>query len=354
LPHPIQQRLPFFTKTEVLNIFLLTIIADNEYWKVEEKMKILITGGAGFIGSHLCEHLLSATHQVYCLDNFCDFYSPTIKEKNLKSIRNHPDFNLIRTDIIDYTALNKVFLKYEFDMVIHLAAMAGVRPSIENPQLYYHVNINGTLNLLELCKRYNIKKIIFASSSSVYGNNEKVPFSEDDNVDFPISPYAASKKAGELLCHTYHKLYDMSIVCLRFFTVYGPRQRPDLAIHKFTDLIYSHQEIPVYGTGDTMRDYTYIDDIIEGITKSMDYVLLNKKYQIFNLGESRTISLNYMIETLEKTLNKQARRKYLPTQPGDVDKTYADISKSKKYLGYNPQTDFEAGIMKFINWKQQK
>ena len=314
-------------------------------------MKILVTGGAGFIGSYLCEMLLKEHHQVSCLDNFCDFYSPAVKEKNIKDISIYPNFSLHRVDITDYKALESVFMKKDFDLVIHLAAMAGVRPSIENPQLYTRVNINGTLNLLELCRVYCIKKFVFASSSSVYGNNEKTPFSEEDNVDFPISPYAATKKAGELLCHTYYKLFDISAICLRFFTVYGPRQRPDLAIHKFTDLMLANKEIPVYGTGDTHRDYTYIDDILDGIMKAIDYVFLGKRFQIFNLGESKTISLSQMIETLEKTIGKKAKKKFMPMQPGDVDRTFADITKSKTLLNYDPQTDFEEGIKKFIDWK---
>jgi UDP-glucuronate 4-epimerase len=318
----------------------------------EVNMKILITGGAGFIGSHLCECLLSKHHQIYCLDNFDNFYDPQAKRSNIQNIVSHPNFQIFQTDITDYSALEKIFLKYTFDIVIHLAAMAGVRPSIEKPQLYTSVNINGTQNLLELCRLYNIKKFIFASSSSVYGNNKKIPFCESDNVDFPISPYAATKKSCELLCHTYHKVFDMSIVCLRFFTVYGPRQRPDLAIHKFTDLLLVGKPIPVFGSGDTERDYTYIDDIIDGISKSIDYVFLNKKYQIFNLGEARTISLNQMIHTLEVAIGKKAVRNQLPLQIGDVDRTFADISKSKKLLGYEPKTDFEAGIIKFVNWKK--
>ena len=315
-------------------------------------MKILITGGAGFIGSHLCEMLLKNHHQIVCVDNFCDFYSAQIKEQNVKNMSVYPNFKLYRVDITDYKALEGIFLKNDLDIVIHLAAMAGVRPSIENPVLYTKVNVFGTMNLLEMCRIYCIKKFIFASSSSVYGNNEKMPFSEIDPVDHPISPYAATKKSGELLCHTYHVLHDISIVCLRFFTVYGARQRPDLAIHKFTNLILSGKEIPIFGNGDSHRDYTYIDDILDGVLKSINYVFMGNKYQIFNLGESETISLNKMIEVLENALGKKAKKKYLPPQPGDVDKTFADISKAKKILKYNPQTNFEVGIKKFIEWKQ--
>ena len=314
-------------------------------------MKILITGGAGFIGSHLCERLLKSHHQVSCLDNFCDFYSPKTKEKNISEISKYPNFALNRIDITDFKSLETIFMKNDYDLVIHLAAMTGVRPSIENPLLYHNVNITGTIHLLELCKRYNIKRFIFASSSSVYGNNEVVPFCEDHNVDNPISPYAATKKAGELLCHTYHMLFEMSIICLRFFTVYGPRQRPDLAIHKFTDLILQDKEIPIYGNGDTKRDYTYIDDILDGIMKSIDYVFVGNKYQIFNLGEAKTISLLNMIEVLENTIGKRAKKKFMPMQPGDVNITYADITKSKSILGYNPQMDFNEGVKRFLEWK---
>lgn len=314
-------------------------------------MNILVTGGAGFIGSHLCERLVENHHQVTCVDNFCDFYDPEIKENNIKKLNLYPNFTLFRVDITDFKMMENVFAKKPFDMVIHLAAMAGVRPSIDNPSLYFAVNITGTVNILELCKKYNVKKIVFASSSSVYGNNEKIPFCESDNVDNPISPYAATKKAGELICHTYHSLYQMSVACLRFFTVYGPRQRPDLAIHKFTNMILEDKVIPVYGDGTTQRDYTYIDDILDGIMKSIDYIFFGVKYQVFNLGESSTISLKKMIETIERNLNKEAKKEILPMQPGDVQRTFADISKSKKILKYNPTTDFETGIQKFLEWK---
>ncbi|MCK9329240.1 MAG: SDR family NAD(P)-dependent oxidoreductase [Candidatus Cloacimonetes bacterium] len=316
-------------------------------------MKILVTGGAGFIGSHLCETLVKQHHKVICVDNFCDFYNPKIKENNLKELNKYPNFKFYNIDIRNVTELNAVFSKEPFDLMIHLAAMAGVRPSIENPQLYFDVNITGTVNLLEFCKKYNVKKIIFASSSSVYGNNHKVPFEESDPVDNPISPYAATKKSGELICHTYHTLYNMSIACLRFFTVYGPRQRPDLAIHKFTNMILNDEPIPVFGDGTTQRDYTYIDDILDGITKCIDYVFFGNKYQIFNLGESSTISLVEMISTIENTLNKKAKKNILPMQAGDVNRTFANISKSKKLLNYNPQTKFTEGIKKFIDWKLQ-
>ncbi len=312
-------------------------------------MHILITGCSGFIGSHLCENLVGE-HNVFGLDNFCDFYDPGIKWNNIKTLQTNDNFFLFETDIRDDKSLESIFSENKFDLIIHLAAMAGVRPSIADPKLYTEVNINGTVNLLEQCKKHGIRNFIFASSSSVYGNNKKVPFSEVDNVDNPISPYAFTKKAGELICHTYHHLYKISILCLRLFTVYGPRQRPDLAIHKFARLMLNGKAIPVYGDGTTQRDYTYIDDIIDGILKAIEFVQTGYHYEIFNLGESQTISLNRMIETLEKALGIKAKKELLPLQPGDVERTYADISKSRKILGYNPQTDFEEGVAKFVEW----
>ncbi|AHF10349.1 SDR family NAD(P)-dependent oxidoreductase [Dehalobacter restrictus] len=320
---------------------------------------ILVTGGAGFIGSHLCERLLEEGKTVVAIDSFNDFYDPTIKERNIYEIRKSCNEKLIpkerfiveKGDIRDQSFLMKVFQNYQFQSVIHLAAYAGVRPSIQNPELYVNVNINGTMNILECLREYRIKRFIFASSSSVYGNNEKVPFSEDDSVDQPISPYAATKKAGELLCYTYHHLYNLSVACLRFFTVYGPRQRPDLAIHKFTNLITSGKPVPFYGDGTTQRDYTYIDDIVDGILKALDWVNHKEtRYGIFNLGESKTISLSEMVQELEKNLQKKAQLDSLPDQPGDVKNTYADIMKSKQLLGYQPTTMFSEGIKKFVSW----
>lgn len=319
---------------------------------------ILVTGGAGFIGSSLSEELLRLGNKVIILDNFNDYYDPSIKEKNINDVRNSikklniPLDNLlvIKGDIRDTIKLNEIFDEH-IDIVVHLAAMAGVRPSIEDPQLYYDVNINGTLNLLECCRKTGIKKFIFASSSSVYGNNKKVPFSEKDIVDYPISPYASTKKSGELLCHTYHHLYNISVACLRFFTVYGPRQRPDLAIHKFTKLILEGKEIPFFGDGSTSRDYTYIDDIVDGIVKTIAFIDSNPEiYEVFNLGGDKTITLKRMVETIEIFSRKKALLKMMPMQPGDVDKTCADISHSNELLGYKPNTKFEDGIKKFIDW----
>jgi UDP-glucuronate 4-epimerase len=320
---------------------------------------ILVTGGAGFIGSHLCKALMRDKHRVIILDNFNDFYDPNIKKRNideLKEMMHNEDleFNalsVVTGDIREIKTLSRLFEFENIEVVVHLAAMAGVRPSIENPVLYNDVNINGTLNLLEMCKNHKVDKFVFASSSSVYGNNEKVPFSETDNVDYPISPYAATKKAGELLCHTYHKLYDMDMACLRFFTVYGPGQRPDLAIHKFTKLIMDEKEVPFFGDGSTQRDYTYIDDIIDGVTKAITWVCSEKgKYEIFNLGESNTITLKHMVETLEEAIGEKAKLKKMPMQLGDVNRTFADVTKAKQMLGYNPKMDFSEGIRRFVDW----
>lgn len=321
-------------------------------------MKFIVTGGAGFIGSHLTEYLLINGHKIIILDNFNDYYNPKIKQSNIQDIKltmqvNNIDekmLEIVIADIRDKYSCSEIITQ-DIDCMIHLAAMAGVRPSIEMPEYYYDVNINGTLNLLELCKLSNIKKFIFASSSSVYGNNKKVPFSEKDSVDLPISPYAATKKSGELLCHVYHSLYDIDIACLRFFTVYGPRQRPDLAIHKFTKMIYNDEVLPFFGDGTSRRDYTYIDDIIDGITKSIDWISqYSDVYEIFNLGESHTITLKQMISVLEREIGKSAKINRMPSQLGDVDVTFADIAKSKNMLSYDPKTTFEDGIKKFIQW----
>lgn len=316
-------------------------------------MNILITGAAGFIGSHLCERLVKR-HHIFGLDNFCDFYSPQIKERNIEELVKNENFTLIRADIRDFENLKQIFSENSIDFVIHLAAMAGVRPSLKNPQLYTEVNINGTVNLLECCREFGVKKVVFASSSSVYGNNQKVPFAESDSVDHPISFYASTKKAGELICHTYHHLYQMSIACLRFFTVYGPRQRPDLAIHKFTKLISEGKTIPFYGDGTTCRDYTYIDDIVDGIEKALEFINDKVVFEIFNLGESKTISLNKMVQTIETCLQQKVKKEFLPMQPGDVIQTYADISKSKKMIGYNPQMEFDKGVERFVKWWKEQ
>jgi UDP-glucuronate 4-epimerase len=309
-------------------------------------MKAIVTGAAGFIGSHLCERLLKNGWFVGGVDNFDNFYDPQVKRSNIKDCLRNKQFKLVEADIRDSEAMNKV-VGESTDVIVHLAARAGVRPSIAQPALYADVNINGTVTLLEAAKKTNIKKFVFASSSSVYGNSKKVPFSEDDNVDFPISPYAATKKAGELICHTYHHLTGIAVTCLRFFTVYGPRQRPDLAIHKFARLIEDGKSIPVYGDGSMLRDFTYIDDIIDGTVGAIDKC---EGYNIYNLGESRPVTVNALIGEIEKALGKKAVIERLPIQPGDVERTYADITKARRDLGYNPNTEISEGLKRFVEW----
>jgi UDP-glucuronate 4-epimerase len=313
----------------------------------QDRMKVLLTGGAGFIGSHFCEHLLANEYDVVNIDNFNDYYDSAIKKNNMMAFRDNPRVTLVEGDILDSNLLDRLFQAHQFDSIVHLAARAGVRPSLRQPLLYERVNVQGTIGLLERAKECGVKKLIIASSSSVYGNNEKIPFSETDPVDHPISPYAATKKACELIASTYHHLYDLNITMLRFFTVYGPRQRPDMAIHKFSRLIANGEPIPMYGDGTTRRDYTYISDIIDGMYKSF---LNCSGYNIYNLGESKTISLKALIELIEKNLGKKAIVTQMPIQPGDVSITFADIQKAKEELDYNPQIDIEYGIKKFVEW----
>jgi len=310
----------------------------------------LVTGGAGFIGSTLCEKLIALNQKIICIDNFNNFYNPLIKKNNIANLTKDKNFVLYEADICNRNSLKKIFEENKIDLVVHLAAMAGVRPSIENPLLYEKVNIEGTINILECLRENNIKKMIFASSSSVYGGNKKIPFSEEDKVDNPISPYAATKKAGELICYTYHHLYDITTYCLRFFTVYGPRQRPEMAIHKFTRQIFSSNEISMFGDGSTSRDYTYIDDIVTGVINCMQNI---KGYEIINLGNSRPTSLINLIKLLEKASKKQAVIKKEQMKPGDVFTTFADISKASKLINYSPETSIEEGINKFILWYKQ-
>jgi UDP-glucuronate 4-epimerase len=309
---------------------------------------LLITGGAGFIGSHLVDRLLASdVERITVVDDFNDFYNPSIKHDNIREHLKDPRYSIHEIDIRDRAALNQVFSDSNFDCMVHLAARAGVRPSLSEPQLT-ETNINGTVNLLELARQHNIKQFVFGSSSSVYGINAKVPFSEDDPIRQPISPYAATKGAGELLCHTYSHLYGLRCVCLRFFTVYGPRQRPDLAIHKFAKLISQHKPIPVFGDGTTRRDYTYIDDIIDGVTAAIDYDKSN--YEVINLGESRTVELRELITLLEKELDTHAIIERQPPQPGDVPQTFADVSKARELLNYQPKTQIEDGLHRFVEW----
>ncbi len=311
----------------------------------------LITGGAGFIGSSLSEELIKEGNKVVAIDNFCDFYNPTIKENNVKELIKNSNFKLYRNDIRDKEAVKRIFEENDIDIVMHLAAMAGVRPSIENPVLYQEVNCMGTQNILEEMKAHNIKNLVMASSSSVYGNCKEVPFKENMIVDFAISPYAATKKANEVMTHVYHKLFDMNVIMLRFFTVYGPKQRPDLAINKFTRLMLEDKEIPMFGDGTTSRDYTYIDDIVDGIIKSCNYVENNNDvYEILNLGNSSPVSLKEMINIIGQVIGVEPKIKQFPMQLGDVDRTFADISKAKKLIGYNPKTSFKEGIENFVEW----
>jgi UDP-glucuronate 4-epimerase len=314
-------------------------------------MNILVTGGAGFIGSHLVEKLLAVGHGVVCLDNFDDFYDPALKRRNLAGVVRKPGFKLIEGDLRDDTLLEQIFQKEKIDRVVHLAARAGVRPSLRHPALYADVNIRGTVCLLEACRRHGVRRFIFASSSSVYGNSSRVPFSEDDPVNHPISPYAATKKAGELLCFTYHHLYGFDVACLRYFTVYGPRQRPEMAIHHFTRSVLEGRKISLFGDGSSRRDYTYIDDIIEG---TLGALFREHGFQIYNLGESQTITLSGLIREIEEQSGKKAILEYLPEQPGDVKQTYADIRKARQMLGYNPRTQVREGLARFVRWYSEQ
>src|SRR6476661_1922344 len=309
-------------------------------------MRILVTGGAGFIGSHLVEKLLELGYGVAILDDFNDFYDPQIKRANIAAVKNHaPVFQI---DLRNNNAMRDLLHREKFDAIVHLAARAGVRPSIAQPQLYYDTNVTGTLHLLDAARAVGIERLIFGSSSSVYGICKTVPFSEDFHLTQTISPYAATKIAGEFLCSTFSHLYRMRVVALRFFTVYGARQRPDLAIHQFTRKIHAGQPIDQFGDGTTRRDYTYIDDVIQGVLAAFQYN--GSLYDLFNLGESETIQLKDLIAAIEKALGKKAKINQLPEQPGDVPLTCADISKARRLLNYNPTTPLSAGLPKFVEW----
>ena len=313
-------------------------------------MRILVTGGAGFIGSHLVEKLLGAGHAAVILDDFNDFYDPQIKRENIAAVSKDVPVHLV--DLRENAAVRNLFHREKFDTIAHLAARAGVRPSIQHPQLYYDTNVTGTLHLLDAARATGVERFIFASSSSVYGVSKTVPFSEEQHLTQTISPYAATKIAGEFLCSTYSHLYQLRVVALRYFTVYGPRQRPDLAIHQFTKKIHAGQPIDQFGDGTTRRDYTYIDDIIQGTMAALTYN--GPLFDIFNLGESETIQLKDLIEKIEKALGKSAKINQLPEQPGDVPLTCADISKARKLLGYNPTTQLSEGLPRFIEWFMQR
>ncbi|MBE3581285.1 MAG: GDP-mannose 4,6-dehydratase [Thermoanaerobacteraceae bacterium] len=307
----------------------------------------LVTGGAGFIGSHLVDRLLAEGWFVTVVDNFDPFYDPVIKRRNIAPHLEYKNYKLVEADIRDLETLRER-LKNDYDVIVHLAAKAGVRPSIKDPVTYQEVNVRGTQNLLELAREWGTRQFVFASSSSVYGVNPNVPWREDDCVLMPISPYAATKVAGELLGHVYSHLYGIRFVALRFFTVYGPRQRPDLAIHKFARLMLKGEPIPVYGDGSSRRDYTYIDDVIQGVRAAMDY---NKtQYEVINLGNNRTVSLMELIRTLEEVLGVKAKLEYLPHQPGDVPQTWADVEKAGRLLNYYPTTNLLEGILRFAAW----
>jgi len=313
-------------------------------------MRILVTGGAGFIGSHLVEKLLGAGHAAAILDDFNDFYDPQIKRENIAAVSK--DVSVHHVDLRENAAVRNLFHREKFDTIAHLAARAGVRPSIQHPQLYYDTNVTGTLHLLDAARATGVERFIFASSSSVYGVSKTVPFSEEQHLTQTISPYAATKLAAEFLCSTYSHLYQLRVVALRYFTVYGPRQRPDLAIHQFTKKIHAGQPIDQFGDGTTRRDYTYIDDIIQGTMAALTYS--GPLFDIFNLGESETIQLKDLIEKIEKALGKKAKINQLPEQPGDVPLTCADISKARRLLGYNPTTPLDAGLPRFIEWFMQR
>ena len=312
-------------------------------------MSILVTGAAGFLGSHLAERLVLEGHRVVGLDSFDAFYDRAIKERNLTSLRAASTFSMLEGDIRDEATLDGV--PSDVTLVVHLAARAGVRPSIEDPQLYSSVNVDGTWRILEWMRRRGIPNLVFASSSSVYGNCDIAPFREDLVVDRPISPYAATKLAGELACHTYHHLHGLSVLALRFFTIYGPRQRPDLAIHKFAHLIREGRSIPMFGDGSSERDYTYIDDILQGILASVDLLRRSEPlFEIVNLGESRTVSLKEMIQVLGEEMGIEPVVDRQETQPGDVERTYADVSKARVLLGYEPSVEFRDGLRAFLDW----
>ncbi len=315
-------------------------------------MNVLVTGGVGFIGSHVCERLLEAGHAVCALDDLNDFYDPAIKQNTLRELQSRAQsFSFVHADITNRSEVDEVLSSMAFDQIIHLAARAGVRPSLEEPALYQRVNVEGTVNLLESAREHSVNKITVASSSSVYGVNSEVPFSETDPIFSAISPYAASKLACEALGHVYHHVHGMDICMLRFFTVYGPRQRPDLAIHKFARLMHAGQPIPVYGDGNTSRDYTYVDDTVDGVVAATEREF---GFEIINLGESQTVELKRLIELIEQAMGVKAEINRQPAQPGDVPITFANIEKAQDLLGYSPQTKIEDGIPRFIEWFRQQ
>ena len=310
-------------------------------------MKILVTGGAGFIGSHTTEALLDRGDEVVCLDNFSDYYTPQRKYANVAPLLKRPGYALIEGDVRDEDTLERLFESHKPERVIHIAAMAGVRYSIQHPELYESVNVKGTLNVLETARRFEIENVVFASTSSIYGSRHKVPFNEEDRVDWPVSPYAATKRACELLAYTYHHLHGLNFTALRFFTVYGPRGRPDMAPYLFTEAVFRGTELKMFGDGSSSRDYTYIGDIVQGVVAAIDRPL---GYEIINLGNNRTIYLRDFIALVETLVGRKAQIVPYPMPPGDVPRTCADISKAQRLLGYDPQTPFEEGLARFVDW----
>ena len=322
--------------------------------ELQPNLRLLVTGAAGFIGSHVVDRLLAEGHRVWGLDNFDNFYPRSIKEANLGIALTHPGFEMVEGDLRDDILLNTLFREGQFDAVVHLAARAGVRPSIEAPDEYYDCNVMGTVRLLEVMRRYRVDALVFASSSSVYGSRDgSTPFSEDDSVDHPVSPYAASKRAGELLCHTYSHLHGLRCYCLRFFTVYGPRQRPDLAIHKFAKAIGSCREVSIYGDGSASRDFTYIDDTVAAIRTSLCHLLDSgngPSFSILNIGADRTVTVRELVDLLAEAMDAVPNIEHLPPQPGDVPCTWADISRARQVLGYSPTVPIEEGLRRFVAW----
>jgi len=313
--------------------------------------RILITGAAGFIGSHVAERLLERGDQVTGVDDFNTYYEPAIKRRNVAQALVHPNYTLHETDICDEPGIMDLFRQTRPEVVVHLAARAGVRPSLTDPNLYHRVNVIGSQHILDACRSINVSHLVFASSSSVYGGCTEVPFREDNPVHRPISPYAATKRMNELQAHVYSHVYGLNVTMLRFFTVYGPRQRPDMAIHKFTQLILNGEPVPVFGDGSSARDYTYIDDILDGVIKAVDKPF---RYEIFNLGESHTTRLSELVDLIARHVGKPAKIKPLPPQPGDVEITYADIEHARQLLGYSPKTSMDEGVGRFVAWYKQQ
>ena len=313
-------------------------------------MRVLVTGAAGFIGSWLTERLLERGDEVVGFDNYDPFYDRAIKEQNLASARANAGFRMVEGDLRERADVDALFGDREFDAVVHLAAKAGVRPSLADPAGYYETNLIGTTNLLEAMREAGCRRLVFASSSSVYGNNRKVPFQEDDRVDAPISPYAATKKAGEELCHVYHAVHGFSILALRFFTAYGPRQRPEMAIHAFTRRLFAGEPIPVFGDGSMERDFTYIDDVVDGVVAAVDHVMGTETFDILNLGESEPIRLSRLVSALEQVTGCEATIDRRQVPPGDVDRTFADVSRARRLLGYEPSVGIDEGLRRFVEW----